>query len=105
MTFSGAALISYTLKAATHGCLVLSGTLRDLYTAHTIEFLRGTATSSAVQIDHVVALSDSWQKGAQGWTAAKRVAIANDSMNLLAVDGLANMRKGAGDAATWLPPK
>ena len=27
---------------------------------------------SLVQIDHVVALSDAWQKGAQQWDAAKR---------------------------------
>lgn len=96
-------LIGYTLKYGTRGCLVLRGTLRDPYTARTIAFVRGTTTSSEVQIDHVVALSDSWQKGAQGWTAAKRVAFANDSMNLLAVEGAANLRKGDGDAATWLP--
>jgi len=30
--------------------------------------------------------------------------LANDSLNLLAVDGLTNQRKGDGDAATWLPP-
>jgi hypothetical protein len=57
-----------------------------------------------VQIDHVVALSDAWQKGAQQWTLTKRTAFANDSLNLLAVDGPTNASKGDGDAATWLPP-
>ncbi|MGI4895112.1 MAG: excalibur calcium-binding domain-containing protein, partial [Janthinobacterium lividum] len=60
--------------------------------------------SNAVQVDHVVALSDAWQKGAQGWDEAKRVAFANDPLELLAVDGPLNAQKGDGDAATWLPP-
>ncbi|MGN6300202.1 MAG: GmrSD restriction endonuclease domain-containing protein [Angustibacter sp.] len=97
-------LTRYTLKAGTHGCLVLKGTLHDPYTARTIAFVRGQTTSIDVQIDHVVALSDAWQKGAQGWSAAKRTAFANDSLNLLAVDGPTNASKGDGDAATWLPP-
>jgi integrase len=97
-------LTSFVLKAGTRGCLVLSGTLNDPYTGATIPFVRGQQTSMAVQIDHVVALSDAWQKGAQGWDAAKRERFANDPLNLLAVDGPSNSRKGDGDAATWLPP-
>ena len=57
-----------------------------------------------MQIDHVVALSDAWQKGAQGWDGPTRTAFANDPLNLLAVDGFLNQQKGDGDAATWLPP-
>jgi hypothetical protein len=93
-----------TFKPGTGGCLVLSGTLADPYSGHDIKFKRGVDTSSAVQIDHVVALDDAWQKGAQGWTPAVRESFANDPANLLAVDGPLNMAKGAGDAATWLPP-
>ena len=33
-----------------------------------------------------------------------RAAFANDPLNLLAVDGPHQPRKGDGDAATWLPP-
>lgn len=47
---------------------------------------------------------DAWQKGAQQWPPEKRLAFANDPRNLQAVDGSTNQRKGAGDAATWLPP-
>jgi hypothetical protein len=83
---------------------VLTGTLRDPYTGESIAFVRGPGTSTAVQIDHVVALGDAWQKGAQRWTPARRTAFANDPLNLLAVDGPTNERKGDGDAATWLPP-
>ena len=97
-------LTAYVLKTGTHGCLVLSGTLHDPYTATTIAFVRGQGTSTKVQIDHVVAISDAWQKGAQRWSTPRRTAFANDSLNLLAVDGSTNARKGDGDAATWLPP-
>ena len=85
-------------------CKVRSGTLADPYTGTSINFLRGTATSSAVQIDHVVALSDAWQKGAQQLTTEQRTAFANDPLNLQSTDGPTNMKKGDGDAATWLPP-
>jgi len=87
-----------------HGCVVLSGTLQDPYTGQSINFERGQDTSSAVQIDHVVALADAWQKGAQKWSAETREQFANDPLNLRAVDGPTNQQKGAGDAATWLPP-
>lgn len=86
------------------GCTVLTGALSDPYTGKTIQFQRGASTSSAVQIDHVVALSDAWQKGAQSLDEARRAEFANDPLNLLAVDGPTNQKKGAGDAATWLPP-
>lgn len=82
-------------------CQVLSGTLHDPYTGQTINFQRGG--ESEVEIDHVVALSDAWQKGAQQLSRDQRVKLANDPLELLAVDGPANQEKGDGDAATWLP--
>ncbi|MDQ0692236.1 DUF1524 domain-containing protein [Arthrobacter sp. W4I7] len=85
-------------------CKVQTGTLADPYTGATISFLRGNGTSTAVQIDHVVALSDAWQKGAQQLTAEQRTAFANDPLNLQATDGPTNQKKSDGDAATWLPP-
>lgn len=91
-------------RIATDGCTVLGGTLADPYTGNAIVFTRGSGTSGAVQIDHVVALSDAWQKGAQSFDAAKRQEFANDPLNLLAVDGPTNQQKGDADAATWLPP-
>jgi hypothetical protein len=87
-----------------NSCVVLSGKLNDPYTAKEIQFTRGSGTSTAIQIDHVVALSDAWQKGAQLLTPTLREKLANDGLNLLAVDGPANQQKSDGDAATWLPP-
>ena len=84
-------------------CRVLSGVLNDPYTGQIIHFQRGEKLSSKVQIDHVVALSDAGQKGAQHLSPEEREKLANDPLNLLAVDGPANQAKGDGDAATWLP--
>jgi Protein of unknown function (DUF1524) len=100
----GRDLTGVVYKAGTHDCLVLTGVLADPYGGTTINFTRGQATSNAVQIDHVVALADAWQKGAQQWGAAARESFANDLVNLLAVDGPLNLEKGSGDTATWLPP-
>lgn len=97
-------LTDKTFRPGTHDCVVASGVLHDPYTGTTIQFTRGQDTSSAVQIDHIVALSDAWQKGAQQLSADLRTQLANDPLNLLAVDGPANQQKGDGDAATWLPP-
>src|SRR5690606_35623483 len=91
-----------TTRHGTRGCVVIKGTLRDPYTGDTIRFRK--AEASAVQIDHVVSLSDAWQKGAQQWTAEQREEFANSFLNLRAVSGSANAAKGDGDAATWLPP-
>jgi hypothetical protein len=93
------------LKPGTHGCTVLTGVLHDPYTGQTVLFVRGVGTSLAVQIDHVVALGDAWQKGAQSLTLERRTAMANDPLELLAVKGAVNQQKGDGDAATWLPPR
>ena len=83
-------------------CTVLSGVLNDPYTATSIRFNR--QKPDAVQIDHVVALSDAWQKGAQQLSRQERIALANDPLELLAVDGPANQEKSDSDAASWLPP-
>ncbi|HEV7623374.1 MAG TPA: HNH endonuclease family protein [Amnibacterium sp.] len=86
------------------GCKVETGLLADPYTRKAIHFVRGATTSEAVQIDHVVALSEAWQTGAQQLSQAQRERLANDPTNLFAVDGPTNQAKGDGDAATWLPP-
>jgi Protein of unknown function (DUF1524) len=97
-------LIDITLKPGSNECTVLSGTLIDPYSGDTIPFTRGPGTSAAVQIDHVVALSDAWQKGAQQLDQPTRQDFANDPRNLQATSAAMNKQKGDGDAATWLPP-
>ncbi|MCA1005082.1 DUF1524 domain-containing protein [Rhodococcus hoagii] len=97
-------LVYITTDPMSRDCTVLSGTLDDVYTGKTIRFVRGVETSSAVQIDHVVALSDAWQKGAQQLDEATRRNLANDPRNLQAVDGPTNQGKSDADASAWLPP-
>ena len=86
-------------------CTIVEGLLIDPYSGERIDFVRGRVTSLAVQIDHVVSLSNAWQTGAFRWSSEKLKAFANDPLNLMAVKGSLNSQKGDGDAATWLPPK
>jgi len=97
-------LTAIVFRATTHECVILSGILHDPYSGTDIKFTRGIRTSQAVQIDHVVALSNAWQTGAFRLTLEERTIFANDPLNLLAVEGKLNSQKGDGDAATWLPP-
>jgi hypothetical protein len=97
-------LTDVVVKPGTQGCTVASGVLHDLYTNTIISFTRGSGTSTVVQIDHVVALADAWQTGAQQLSLAVRTNMANDPLELLAVSGTANQQKGDADAASWLPP-
>ena len=97
-------LTNVLFKPGTRNCVVLRGDLQDPYTGTLIHFLRGNATSSEVQIDHIVSLSNAWQTGAFQLTLERRTALANDPLGLLAVKGSLNLQKSDGDAATWLPP-
>lgn len=97
-------LVDVVFKPGSNDCAVLSGILNDPYTGTTVEFHRGPDSSAEVQIDHVVALSDAWQTGAQEWDELKRRNFANDPLELQSTLGWVNQAKGDGDAATWLPP-
>jgi len=96
-------LQNVTFKPGTRNCVVLTGDYLEPYTGAHVFFIRGQGTSAAVEIDHVVALSNAWQTGAQQMDPDTRLRYANDPLVLLAVDGPANQQKGDGDAATWLP--
>jgi hypothetical protein len=94
-------LTKVLFKAGTKDCKVSSGSLIDPYSGKVIIF---SSTKSTIDIDHVVALSNAWQTGAAYFDKTKRQQIANDPLNLLAVDYSLNRQKSDGDAATWLPP-
>jgi hypothetical protein len=95
-------LTSLTSRSGPDGCIITSGALDDPYTATLIQYKRGGGAS--VDIDHVAALGDDWRTGAATWTADKRLRLANDPLNLLAVSASANRQKGDKDASDWLPP-
>jgi hypothetical protein len=94
-------LTNITYKAGTRECKVIAGQLLDPFSGKVITF---STTKVVIDIDHVVALSNAWQTGAAYFDKNKRSQIANDPLNLLAVDAKLNRKKGDGDAATWLPP-
>lgn len=90
-----------TAHTDSKGC-VNGADIFDPYSASVITEAPGAG--SEVDIDHVVALGDAWQKGAQDLTALQRQWLANDPTNLLAVDDTLNQKKSDSDAASWLPP-
>lgn len=81
-------------------CIVDSGILDDPYSGKTITFKRGKGSSQAVQIDHVIPLGFVYAHGGWAWNADKRLQIANDPLNLLAVNGTANAAKSDSGPAT-----
>lgn len=87
-----------------NNCTVIAGEFDEPYTGSHMIFHEKSDFSKGLQIDHVVALSDAWQKGAQYLSTEARYSIATDPLNLLAVESKANQGKSDGDAATWLPP-
>ncbi len=94
-------LTNIAYKVGTRDCKVIAGQLLDPFSGEVLIF---TSEKSTVDIDHVVALSNAWQTGAAYFDKTKRSQIANDPLNLLAVDAKLNRQKGDADAATWLPP-
>ena len=56
-----------------------------------------------LQIDHIVSLSQAWDSGADQWRPERREQFANDTDNLLAVDGPTNRAKSNHSADEWLP--
>lgn len=94
-------LTDIAFKVGTRDCKVIAGQLLDPFSGKVIIF---SPTKVVIDIDHVVALSNAWQTGAAYFDKNVRTQIANDPLNLLAVDAKLNRQKGDGDAATWLPP-
>lgn len=90
-------------------CKVKSGKLWDVYGTpdnpnnHWIDFTSGKGTSMAVQIDHVVALGNVWASRPKNMSDQDRFNIANDPINLIAVDGPQNGAKQDKNFAEWKP--
>lgn len=63
--------------------------------------------ASALDVDHLVPLAESWDSGASAWTAKRRETYANDlatPTSLIAVTAKSNRAKADKDPAEWLPP-
>jgi hypothetical protein len=64
-----------------------------------------TDDPSELHVDHVVALAEAWDSGADAWTADRRDDFADSLINLLAVSAPSNLRKSDKDAAEWFPSR
>ena len=51
-----------------------------------------------------MALKDVWLSGGCELSERDRIRVANDPINLVAVDGPTNGAKGNKDASQWMPP-
>ena len=95
-------LADIEVRPNTDDCVIVAGTITDPYTGSAMVFEK--AQASKLQVDHMVPLSLAWQMGAARWEPAKRIAFANDPLNLVLVDGPTNGAKGDKSIASWLPP-
>ncbi len=84
--------------AADKECRVVTGRWISPFTGNVIQ------NSSKIDIDHVVPLKWAWERGARGWSQAKREKFANDMVNLWPVELSLNRSKGARGPNEWLPP-
>jgi hypothetical protein len=79
-------------------CRVVTGRWVSPFTGRVIQ------NAGDIDIDHVVPLAWSWNRGARQWPREKREQFANDSMNLWPVELSLNRSKGAKGPNEWLPP-
>jgi len=83
--------------ATNDGCLVTSGRWVSSWTGDVLN-------AGDIDIDHVVALSWAWHRGAATWTRGRRVEFANDPVNIVAVEASLNRSKSDQGPDEWLPP-
>jgi len=91
---------STTAVTFSSGCTVATGQWNSWYDGG-----RWT-NASDVDIDHLVPLKESWDSGANRWTAETRGRYANDLADaraLVAVTDNVNQSKSDRDPAEWLP--
>lgn len=96
-----AVLIREAIGGVRRGCEMVGAKWFSRYDGVT------TTNPSTFDIDHVVPLKEAWVSGASRWTAAQRMAFANDLIDadtLIAVSASSNRSKGDKDPANWLPP-
>ena len=91
-------LSTATVSFSQNTCRVTRGRWLDPYTDKIFY------QSRLLDIDHLVPLKYSWDRGAHSWTSKKRRQFSNDPINLFAVEKSVNRQKSASGPAEWLPP-
>lgn len=93
-------LLEESRKKARGRCEATKGRWLSTYDGVTLERPGG------LDIDHMVALKESWESGADAWSDEQREAYANDlgdPRSLIAVTAATNRSKGDQDPADWMP--
>ncbi|MGW7428636.1 HNH endonuclease [Streptomyces sp. NPDC054861] len=82
------------------GCALMDGKWTSYYDGQSV------TDPAALRVDHLVSLSEAWESGASGWSAARREKYANDqgaAATLVAVTARSQKDKAGRDPAEWLP--
>ena len=66
--------------------------------------VKPSTSASDLDIDHVVALKWTYERGVSGWPNKKKAKFANDPLNLLIVQDRLNQSKGEKPPSEWMPP-
>lgn len=93
-------LIRDGVRSASDNCRIVSGTWVSIFDATT-----HSGSSSDLDIDHVVALAEAWDSGANTWSSSTRRRFANDPMHLIAVTASSNRSKSDRDLGEWRPAR
>lgn len=97
-----ATLDDVAFDPGSHDCDVVAGHFVDPYTGTPMDYI---TEGSQIHVDHLIPLAAAWDLGAASWTPARRARFANDTdLELIAVQGSANLSKGDSTPASWLPP-
>jgi hypothetical protein len=96
----GAQAIGLVQRDIVRPCVIIEGDWYSLFDGVT-----HSGSPSEVDVDHVVALAEAWDSGAEDWSIAKRRQFANDPLNLLVVTRRSNQNKADLDAGSWMPER
>lgn len=86
-------------------CQVLDDEQRDDGTWLSVWDGEVTSDPRDLHIDHIVAVAEAWDSGADGWDSATRGEFYDWRANLIAVTAASNLRKSDRDAAEWFPSR
>jgi hypothetical protein len=86
-------------------CEILSAQRRSDGAWHSEWDGYSTDDTTELHVDHVVALAEAWDSGADQWSPTRRDDFANYLPNLVAVSAASNTRKSDKDAAGWFPAR
>ncbi len=84
---------SFTSRASTYD--------RDNWSYHSGSARAALGCSSSEHVDHIVALKEAYDSGAEGWLNSRKATFANDRANLWCLDAGLNISKSDHDLAEW----